>query len=185
MLTCSARMSSPRRVTIASVIEEKKRLSAQSTQSGSSHLSHATSTTLFTDRRSSAQSQFSSNTHLSNNTFGNGLYAHNDAIEVVSEITEVTRRALPSPRSIMFERPLPAPPIQRVPLAPAPPSAYRATMPQPAPVELPMPVAKQPVLSKTKTKSRVWGFLGKKKGREGNICQSSRRNERPMLAMQR
>lgn len=135
-------MFSPRRVTIASVIEEKKRLSSQSTQYGSVSIS---------DRRSSGQS------HLSSNTFGNL-----DSIEVMSEITEVTRRALPSPRTVMFERPLPAPLVERTPL---PPSAYRG--PKPAAVELPTPVQEpRGKLNKAKTRSRVWGFLGKKKAED-------------------
>ena len=159
-------MSSPRRVTIASVIEEKKRLSTLSAQSS------RTSAQSYQSHRSHQTQQ----THISSNTFGKLP----EPIEFVSEVTEVTRRALPSPRTVMFERPLPPPPhAQRTPLA-APPSAYRsinkANAPTPRAVELPTPVQSRtkPALSKAKSKSRVWGFLGKKiKGKEDESGMSA------------
>jgi hypothetical protein len=145
-LISRARMSSPRHVTIVSVLEEKKRLSAQSVQSARSHASST-----LVDRRTSGQS------YLSSNTFGKPMPIARDTIEIVADLP----RGLPSPRTVMFERPLPAPPVQRVPLA-ASPSAFRKAAPAPAAVQLPTPIAESR-LNKVKTRSRVWGFLGKKK----------------------
>jgi hypothetical protein len=122
---------------MASVLEEKKRLSAQTTQTAS----------VSSDKRSSTSSTASAST------------AHS-TIEMLPIRASSLGRSLNLP-SIIHEV---MPPVQA---APAPtiralPQPIRAApTPAPAPVHLPTPVA-EPRLRKEKTKSKVWGFLGKK-----------------------
>ena len=155
-------MSSPQRVTVASVLEEQKRLSAQSAMTAQ------TRSTAANDRRSSAQS------YTSGHTFGEFDHAEMEtlvsAVPYPRLVDSEQRSFVQSVPSSQMPANLPGP--RSVPEA-GPSPLISSTMPK-QPITS-IDAARVPGLNKNKTKSKVWGFLG----RRHKIKEEDKQGESP------